>query len=189
MVTLLQGTYTSTTVSSRRVDNTAVRGYDVQTANHTGGTAGKPEVGDSLTLTWTKVMNASTLVSGWSGSGSIALTVKFVDGAKAGFTSSDDVVQLQTSSGGTTGLGSVELKANVVGSSGSTFTANGVLSTAASGGSQLVITLASKTAGSPKTASTTGNPVWTPAATATDLAGNATSTAPVTASGAAKKPF
>ncbi len=60
-------TLTSALVTDRRVDNAAVTGYDVQAENRAGGRAGRVETGDVLVLTWSRTMNTTTLLPGWSG--------------------------------------------------------------------------------------------------------------------------
>ena len=52
MTSTLGATTTSATVANRTIDNTPVRGVDVQTVNKPGGTAGRPEAGDKLVLTY-----------------------------------------------------------------------------------------------------------------------------------------
>ena len=59
---------TATTSSySVTVDNTAPRASNIQTANVAGGTTGKPELGDAMTLTYTKAIDPDSLESSWSG--------------------------------------------------------------------------------------------------------------------------
>jgi hypothetical protein len=66
-----QKTVTITDASS----NTASANYIVSVsgvegliiANHTGGTAGKPETGDTITVTFGSALKVSTLCSSWSG--------------------------------------------------------------------------------------------------------------------------
>ena len=107
-------TVTSAVVTDRRVDNAPVKGYDVQAENRTGGSAGKIEAGDVLVLTWSRQMNITTLLSGWSGSGSANMTVRLADGAVSGVGtgSSADALQLLTAAGSVSGLGNVNLNGN-----------------------------------------------------------------------------
>ncbi len=61
------GTATSTSYSVT-VNNTAPRASDIQTANVAGGTAGKPELGDTMTFTFSEPIDPDTVLSGWDGS-------------------------------------------------------------------------------------------------------------------------
>ena len=65
----------STTVSNRVVDNTAPTATDIQAANTSGGTAGKPENGDTLTFTFSEQIAPGTIVAGWNGTGTQPVTV------------------------------------------------------------------------------------------------------------------
>ena len=67
MLSNLEVTTTSASVTNRTIDNTVVRGLDVQTVNAVGGTLGRFDAGDQLVLTYSTRMKASTLISGWSG--------------------------------------------------------------------------------------------------------------------------
>ena len=57
---------TSSVVSARRVDNTALRGYDVQAANG-GTTVGKIETNDSFTFTYTDSVKPSSITPTFTG--------------------------------------------------------------------------------------------------------------------------
>ena len=65
----------SSTVSNRVVDNTAPTATDIQAANTSGGTAGKPENGDTLTFTFSEQIAPGTIVAGWNGTGTQPVTV------------------------------------------------------------------------------------------------------------------
>ena len=101
-------TLTSALVEDRRVDNSAVTGYDVQAENRSGGTAGRLETGDALVLTWSRTMNVATLLAGWSGSGPANMVVRLVDGDVSGIGTGGgaDGLQLLDAAGNATGLGS-----------------------------------------------------------------------------------
>jgi chitinase len=189
-------TLTSAVVSDRRVDNAAVTGYDVQTVNRTGGAAGKPEAGDTVVLTWSRVMSATTLVTGWNGTGTVGVSVRLVDGATTGIGtgSGADALQLLNAAGSAGGLGTVNLKANYVKSKKSvTFAGTATQSTVLIAGTDRTvvrITLGAVTSGTGlRTAGGTPIMAWSPSATGRDPAGNAASTAPVNELGAADRDF
>ena len=62
------------------VDNTAPAGADVQTTNVAGGTAGKAELGDTLTLTTTKPIDPNSVLAAWSGA-TTNVVVRITNGA------------------------------------------------------------------------------------------------------------
>lgn len=182
---------TSAVIASRRVDNTPVRGTDVQATN--SGTAGRLTTGDKLVLTYSEPMQPATLVPGWNGTGAVAITARLRDGLAQGLTTTDDTLQL-FANGTTTaiGLGAVNLKANLVRNNRNVvFAATAALTTGSSGGSVVTITLGTVTSGSSslRTSSTTPAMVWTPAVTATDAAGNACSATPTVETGTADRDF
>src|SRR5438874_1204300 len=49
------------------VDNTAPTGTDVQTTNASGGTVGRAELGDTITLTFSEPMDPNSVLAGWGG--------------------------------------------------------------------------------------------------------------------------
>ena len=174
---------TATTSSySVTVDNTAPRASNIQTANVAGGTTGKPELGDSMTLTYTKAIDPNSLESGWTGA-STPVIVKIVDGG----TSSDDTVQVLNASTqlpiGTIDLGRTDYVSQTI-----TFGASGTASAMLLSGTAITLTLGTPSAAA-GTASASGTIKWTPSATVTDPAGNAMSTSAVTESGSADKDF
>ena len=83
------GSTKTTTSYSVTVDNTVPAGSGIQTANAGGGTAGRAEVGDTLTLTYNDQLDPNSLFSGWDGS-SMNVAVVLVDGG----TSANDTLQV-----------------------------------------------------------------------------------------------
>ncbi|UNK45548.1 Ig-like domain-containing protein [Arthrobacter sulfonylureivorans] len=181
---LLDGTGKSTTsdaTSGHQVDNTPLRGFDVQAAN--GGAVGKLQPGDSITYTYNQQVNLSSITPGWTGAPQ-AVTVRLQDGALLGLGATGDTLDVQRS-GSAVNLGSVNLKQNFVKANktaqfnatmrAGTTTVNGVQAT--------TVTVALNNTGSGsnnlRTASAAANMVWAPSAAALDLKGNAASTAPV----------
>ncbi|MET1038048.1 MAG: Ig-like domain-containing protein [Aeromicrobium sp.] len=166
-------TVTSNVVANRQVDNIAAKGVDVQTTN--GGTAGRIDAGDTIVYTYSEQMDLSTIYAGWSGtatSGSIRV---------GGLFSNSQVLQIDTPTN--VRLGSVDLNAYYaifgdisadVSITAATVTTDGVAHTVVT---VKVLASAGYQVGSAATMT------WTPSASATDLAGNPTSTATVTESG------
>lgn len=179
-------TTTSTVVSARRVDNTLLRGYDVQTVNG-GASPGKLENGDTLTLTYTEQVNPATLSAGWNG-GAIAVTLRIRDGGVLGLTGKNDTVDVLRS-GASVNLGSVNLKEDYV-KGGKTATFNATMSagtTTVNGVTATVVTVRLGTlasGGGLRTANTASTMVWTPSAAAADPNGLACSAAPTSELGA-----
>ncbi|HEU4392989.1 MAG TPA: hypothetical protein VFR04_05055 [Solirubrobacterales bacterium] len=148
------------------VDNGPFAGSEFETANVAGGTAGKAEKGDTVSFTFSKAPDASSIVSGWNGSGAKSVTVSIAD------SSSNDVLSV---SGAT--VGSVALQGNYT-NPGKTTTFTG--SSMSVSGSTVTIVLGTDSAGNARTETTKNKPVWTPSASNYDPAGNACSTATVT---------
>ena len=72
------GTQTQSSYSVT-VDNTAPSAADVQAVNGAGSTAGKPELGDQLVLTYSEPIDASSVLASWSGP-STGVVVRLVNG-------------------------------------------------------------------------------------------------------------
>ncbi len=182
---------TSATISARRVDNSPLRGLDVQTANG-GATAGKLENGDSVTFTYSEQVNLATVTAGWDGAAT-AVSVRVRDGNLLGLGNKGDTLDV-LKGGSAVNLGSVNLKEDYVKSSKTvTFNATMTATTATVNGATVTVvtlrlgTLAS--GGGIRTVSNVSALVWSPAAAVTDLFGNACSAAPVTETGTLDREF
>jgi hypothetical protein len=146
------------------VDNTAptVAGADVQTQNTAGGTAGRPETGDTVTVTFPEQMDPCSILANWT-SGSATVTVRLLNAG------GNDVLQVLDSGGGTgVSLGSVALGRNYVGGAVD-FTGSSMVQ---AGGA---VTLTLGTPDVPANVRTTVGDsalVWTPSTLAYDRAGN-----------------
>jgi hypothetical protein len=181
-VTDTAGTATTTSYSVT-VDNTAPHGSAIQTANVAGGTAGKAELGDTMTLTYSETIDPNTVQSGWSGA-SVPVIVKIIDGG-----SSDDTLQvLNASTSAVLPFGTIDLGRKDYVSQTITFGASGTASTMVQSSGAITLTLGTPSA-TASTAAGTGTMTWTPSATVTDAAGNASATTAVTESGSADKEF
>lgn len=176
---------TATTTSySVTVDNTAPKASDIQTANVAGGTAGKPEAGDSMTLTYSKTVDPNTILSGWTG-GSQPIVAEIVDGGSSG---DDKLEVLNASTLAQLPFGTIDLGRTDYVSRTTTFGASGTASTMVQSAAAIVITLGTPSS-SAGTAAATGTVTWTPSATVTDAAGNAASTTSVHESGTSDRDF
>ena len=172
---------TSATVTSRRVDNTAPTGTNVQVANG-GGTAHKMDAGDTLTFTWSEQIAPSSILSGWTGS-STAVTVRVTDSGNADTLSIWDAANT-TRLRITSGVADLLLRADRTNSAGAVFTATAVQS-----GASVTITLGALQSGTAKTSTKSSAMAWTTSALATDLAGNAVTSTTVSESPFAGKDF
>src|SRR5207344_286636 len=63
------------------VDNTAPAGSDVQSTNG-GGTAGRIQVNDSMTYTFTEAIDPQSVLSGWTGAAT-TVTLRFTNSGAA----------------------------------------------------------------------------------------------------------
>jgi hypothetical protein len=176
----------ATTSYSVTVDDTAPTGSDIQTANAGGGTAGRAEAGDTITLTYSEPVDPNSLFAGWDGS-SINVAVVLVDGGSSANDTLQvwDVPRVSQIPFGTIDLGR---KDYLTSHSLDTFGASGTPSTMVMSGSTITITLGTPSV-TADTAAGNGTMTWTPSASATDRAGNAASTSAVTESGSGDKEF
>ena len=175
---------TSTVVGSQLVDNAPLRGIDVQSTNG-GATAGRPDAGDTLTVTYSSQVDLAKVSAGWTGAAK-AVTVRFRDGVAVGRTGTDDTLDVTS-----VNLGSVNLRRDYVKSgksasfsatmsAGSVTTSSGVIRTT------ITLRLGAVTGSGNsalKTTTANGAMIWTPSALATDLQGQPCSTTPVTETG------
>jgi hypothetical protein len=164
------------------VDNTAPAGSDVQTANG-AATAGTAEPGDTVTYTFSEPIDPASVLAAWTGS-STSVVVRLINGGALPTTA--DTVQIWNAANnaqlpiGTITLPSGTYVGGLTGTDSATFGASGTASTMVMSGSTITITLG--TAGGSQGATAgllAGAMSWVPSATATDRAGNASSTATV----------
>jgi hypothetical protein len=200
---LAAGTYTYTTTATdadgnaatqsftTAVENTAPTAVDVQSTSVSGGTLGHLEQGDTLTLTYSAVIDPYSVLSGWTG----AATDVQIALESGGGTTTDSIYIYSTAATpipiavGTIELGtSSYLNANagsyiVFGATGSA-----TPSTMTRVGSTIVFTLG-VTHETSLTSTTRANMTWNPSTSATDIAGNAVSATTAKQSGAARVNF
>ena len=164
-----------TTNFSVTVDNGSPSGTDVQTANF-GSTVGKAESTDTITWTFSEAMDPDSIKAGWDGTGSSSVTVAFLNNGCGGGNDGVSVTGVN--------LGNVCLGGSFV-SPARNFTNSTMTIT---GGNVVKIVLGTASGG---TMTHVGNVtmIWTPSATAVDVAGNACSTTAVNETGGADNEF
>jgi hypothetical protein len=87
------------------VDNTAPSASDVQTVNKTGGTTGRPELGDQVLLTYSEPIDPNSILVGWSGAAT-NVVVRITDGGLG-----NDVLTIRNAANSAQlPLGSVDLR-------------------------------------------------------------------------------
>jgi hypothetical protein len=165
------------------VENTAPTAADVQTSNVAGGTAGKPDLGDRIVLTWSEQIDANSILAGWSGT-STNVVVRITDGG----TGNDTLTVRNAANSTQLPLGSVNLARTDFVTATRDFGATSTASTMVQSGNATTITLGTPS-GTTGTAAAAGAMIWTPAATATDRAGNAAATTARTETGTSDLDF
>jgi hypothetical protein len=164
------------------VDNTAPTGTDIQTTNG-GATVGRIELGDTVTYTFSEVIDPESILAGWTGT-STSVVARFTDNAN------QDTLAIWNAANTTQlALGSVNMKGNYV-TSAVTAGASGTASTMVLNAAAKTITVTFGTvAGTLNTDNANNTSAWTPSASAFDRAGNAMSTTLVNESGTNDKDF
>jgi hypothetical protein len=175
VATDVAGNQSTSAVTGIVIDNTAPTAVDIQTANG-GGTLGRPDAGDTITYTFSEPMRPTSILAGWSGA-STAMIFRLSNGG------TDRMRARNPGNTANLPLGSV-----TIGTAWVTTTAN-FNATMVMSGNTLVVTLGSQISGTVATSAVNYNMVWTPSATATDLAGNPMSTTTRTETGAADREF
>ena len=183
-------TTTSATVAARRVDNSPLRGQDVQTTN--GGSAGKLDSGDTVSFTFTDQVALTSVTAGWSGA-ALPVTLRLRDGNLVGGTTKTDALDILRN-GSPVNLGSINLREDYV-KGGKTVQLHATMSAATVTVNGLPATRITVVAGAVASGNglrTVNNPtaiVWSPAAAAVDLYGRPASTTPVTELGVLDREF
>ena len=163
------------------VDNTASAGSDVQTANG-AATAGTAEPGDTVTYTFSEPVDPASVLSGWTGT-STSVVVRVINGGTLPVTA--DTVQIWNAANnaqlplGTVTLPSGTYVGGLAGTEVASFGATGTASAMVMSGSTITITLGTAGGQAASAGLLAGAMSWVPSATATDRAGNASSTATV----------
>lgn len=160
------------------VDNTAPTASDNQATNKVGGTAGRPEAGDLVALTFSEPIEPCSVFAGWDGT-STSVTVRLTNSGN-----NDPLTVWNAANTTQLNLGSIAMGANYV-SASATFSP----STMVASGNTVTVTLGTMTAGTAVTTAANRASVWTPSASAYDRAQNAMSTATNTESGTSDPNF
>ena len=163
------------------VDNTRPVGSNVQTANG-GATVGKPELGDSVTLTFSEIIDPESVLAGWTGAATNVVVRITNNGGGDLLTirNAANTAQLP--------LGSVNLIGTAYVAATRDFGATGTASTMVQSGTSITITLGTPS-GATGTQATTGTMTLTPTTTLTDRAGNTCQTTVANETGAADLEF
>jgi hypothetical protein len=184
-------TTVSAIVTSRQVDNTPVRGLDVQTVSR-GALAGLADAGDQMTFLYSEAIALSTIKPGWTGSPT-PVTLRLRDGILLGTGSAGDTADVLIN-GSASSIGSVNLHEDYVSSlrnvqldatlTASTATIDGTPATL------LTVTIApGATDNRLRTVNAGSTMVWTPSTTVTDLGGRNGSAARTAETGALDREF
>lgn len=200
---VVAGTYNYTTTSTdaagnaatqsftTTVDNTPPTAVDVQSTNVSGGTVGHLDQGDTLTLTYSGVIDPYSVLSGWTG----AATNVQIALESGGGTQTDSIYIYSTAATPVQiPVGTIELGAsNYLNGNAGTYiiygaTGSATPSTMTRVGSSIVFTLG-VTHETSLTSTTHTNMTWNPSTSATDIAGNAVSATAAKQSGAARINF
>jgi hypothetical protein len=179
-------------VAGRRVDNSPLRGYDVQALNGTG-VAGKLDAGDTLSFTYSQQVNLASVTPGWTGA-ALPVTVRVRDGQLLGLGNTGDTLDVQRT-GAAVNLGTLNARGNFI-RNRKTATLNATMTAATvtvAGAPRTVVTLTLGTAASGgaslRTFGSAAAMVWSPTAAVTNPAGLASSTAPATEAGTLDRDF
>jgi len=164
------------------VDNTVPAGTDVQATNG-GSIAGQPELNDRVTYTFGEPIDPNSILAGWTGA-----ATNVVARVNNNTPLNDQIQIFNAANAAQLPLGNVNLGRTDYVTANRTFGATGTASSMSMSGNSITVVLGTAS-GAGTTALLAGTMVWTPSATATDRAGNATSTANVNETGTADKEF
>jgi hypothetical protein len=170
------------------IDNTAPSASDVQITDvaGAGGTVGRAELGDLITLTFSEQIDPYGVIpsTSWNGTTATNVVVRLNNGGGA----NDTVTIWNAGNTAQTNLGSINLGGKNYSTANITFGATGTPSTMVQSGSTITITLGTQSAAA-TTASANTTMTWTPSTAAFDIAGNAMSATARTETGAADLEF
>ncbi len=187
----------ATTSWPATVDNTAPFGSDLQATNTSGGTAGKAEQGDTVTLTYSEPIEPESILAGWNG-GPTNVVVRVTTGVAllGGLLGQNEGLQVFDPTNTTAlPLGAVDLKQQYVAKTAlllngtMAFGASGTPSSMSIANGVVTIVLGTHSGNNALTVTTPGTMAWGPATTPYDRAANPTSSATANESGAADVEF
>lgn len=170
-------------------DNTPPTGVDVQTTNGGGplgvGAAGQ---GDTIVYTFSEPIDPTTVLAGWNGSAT-NVAVRLLNGTLIP-TTNERILVYDATDTTQLALGSIDLGRDDYVLLGDTkFGTAGSPSTMVMSSNTITVTLGALNGLGINLGAGNGTMLWTPSASALDRAGNVTSTAGVTESGAADREF
>lgn len=170
------------------VDNTAPAPASIATAN-VNVTALRPEINDTITFTYSEPVDPYSILASWTGA-STNVTVRINNNIAA--TGGNDQLFVYNSANTAilplTGANGVNLgRTDYVGAA-RTFGAATTRSTMTRSGNAITVVLGTQS-GAGTTGAGTGSMIWNPSATATDRAGNGSSTTAYTETGTADGEF
>lgn len=177
-------TTTSAVVGARRVHNAQLVGVDVQTVN--GGVAGLPDNGDQVVYTFNRLVDTTSVLSGWNGGSTTVQT----DLGTPGLLSGRSTLAVRS-----TALGSINLGAryhSTLFGASTTFTSTMTASTQTVDGvpvTVITVRFGSATGSSPSTVTSSTTMQWTPTSALRDVLGRAAATTTVNESGPANRGF
>jgi hypothetical protein len=147
-------------------DTTAPVAMDLQASDHAGGIAGRPELSDTVVLTFSEAMAPGSILAGWTGaSANVVVRIN-----NTGTT--DDTVEVWNGANTTQlNLGTMHSQGNYV-TANTTFGASGTPSTIVMSGVSITVTLGTM-AGTNRTDGAINIWTWNPSTAATDVVGNA----------------
>jgi hypothetical protein len=163
----------------------------VQTANG-GVAAGRLDLGDTVTYTFSRQVQPGTVTAGWTGD-PLAVQLRLRDGIGLGLGSKGDSVDVLRN-GAAVQLGLLTLRENYI-QKNRTLTFNATLSLATVmvdgvARSRVTVTLGAVASGNgQRTVSNGSTMTWAPAAAVLDAGGSACSAAPVTEAGGLDREF
>lgn len=163
------------------VDNTRPTGADIQTANG-AATVGRPEIGDSVTYTFSEPIDPQSVLAGWTGASTnvVARIAQNTGGDLLTIRNAANTVQLPFGTANLIGTGYVTATRD--------FGATGTASTMTQSGNSITITFGTAS-GATTTQATAGVVSWPPTTTLTDRAGNTCQTTTTLETGAADVEF
>lgn len=163
------------------VDNTRPGASAIATANG-AAIVGRPEAGDSVTFTFSETIDPQSILAGWTGAAT-SVVVRITNAAGG-----DTLTIRNAANAAQLPLGSVNLGGTGYLGATRDFGATGTRSSMSQSGASITIVLGTASGATTTQASPT-TMVWTPAAAATDLAGNACLTTALTEGGVADVEF
>ena len=151
---------------SLTVDNTAPTASDVQTANG-GSVAGRPELNDTITFTFSEPIDPESVLSGWNGA-QTDVVVRINNNAVG----NDQLQIYNAANAAQLPLGSVDLGRSDYVNANRTFGATGTKGKMTRSGNSITIVLGTQS-GAGTTAAANGTMSWSSSTTPYDRAGNA----------------